>query len=303
MNSSPLLELVSITTADGNTLNFDRRVWAALSYGGFGAAPTEFQTRRGYKQDGVTETGLLLQPRTIALRLYQPNTCTRAAYWDARMALLEYLRPNRDGALTFTLLKPDGQKRAITARLTAGAEFAPDPPTEAGWDIDETLELTAFNPTWIDPEQQTTSPAGNTGTSLVFPITFPITFGPAGTIFTASIAYVGTWQTYPTLLLTAPYLSVVIEHVELGVAIGLSVPQVAGVTRLITLDPSLLAVTDGNGNGNYFGELLPDSNLVDFAIRPNPQVAGGTNTIRATFIGGGVGSAFTVRWYNRYYGI
>src|SRR5712672_2216099 len=96
-------DVLQIVTADGNTLvliNDDVRL---IAYGNLGASPTQFITRRGYKQNSVTEIDFLLQPRTISVELWHSPSCSRQDYWDTRKLLHDYLRPNRNGPMVFTL--------------------------------------------------------------------------------------------------------------------------------------------------------------------------------------------------------
>lgn len=296
-------DVLQITTHDGNTLvliNDDVRL---LAYGNLGASPTQFITRRGYKQNSVTEIDYLLQPRTISVELWHSPACDRQTYWDTRQALHNFLRPNRGGALTFTLRTPNGDVRSIIVRADPGLVF-PAQSNNNNWNVQEPLDFVANDPTFFDATQTVTALASTTQTQLIFPITFPITFGTTDVFLTTgNFTYVGTWKSYPTITITGPYTRANIQHVTLGINIALSVAIGAGESRIIDLTPGAQSITDASGN-NKFSDLGAGSDLVDFALYPDPEVPGGVQEITVQLVNGvgGVSSA-SIAYYNRYFAL
>src|ERR1051326_9595965 len=102
-DTNQLGDVVSISTFDGNTLYLVNPDVRLLAYGNLGAPSTQFITRRGYLQDGSTEVAYTLSPRSISVELWHSPACDRQTYWTYRSELHDYLRPNRNGPLTFTL--------------------------------------------------------------------------------------------------------------------------------------------------------------------------------------------------------
>lgn len=296
-------EVLSLTTFDGKSLYLFDQVIRARLYGNFGAPPTDFQTRRGFQQDGVFEVNVTLQPRSVNMQLWRAPGCTRQAYWDNRNELHEFLRPNRNGPMTLTVKLPTGGRRSLTVRAHPGLTFPPGNADDNSWNISEALELIAFDPLWFDPSQVVSTVVSTSDTNLVFPITFPILFGVSGAVSKFTVAYAGTWVTYPVITLTGPYTSVTITNVTTSISFTLNVPIIAGEQRIIDLSPGNQQITDASGN-NKFGDLGPNVNLVDFNIRPAPLVSNGSNVIWAQFIGGtsGVSSA-KLAYYSRYFAI
>ena len=121
-------------------------------------------------------------------------------------------------------------------------------------------------------------------------------------LFTTSITYTGTWKSYPTLTLTGPYTNAVISNLTTGVSIFLSVAIAAGESRILDLTPGSQSLVDGNGD-DAFGDLGPTSNLVDFNLRPDPEVSGGIQTIQAILYGASGAAGFTISYYDRFIGI
>ena len=276
--------------------------YAMISYGDFGAPQVNFITRRGYKQTGETFLDYSIGRRSISLELNREVCSNREEYWRFRAELHNILRQNRGGLMTYTLIQPGDIKRSLRVYPDPGAVFAPS--QGDNWEIHESISFVAFDPIWFDPDAIELVMSGAAGTDLVFPITFPIVFGPSGVNFsTGVINYPGTWESFPSFVLTGPYDWVNIQNVQTGVTIGLSVPIGAGETRTIVLTPGEQSVTDQNGD-NKFSDLAPNSNLIDFNIRPDPLVPDGQQQISIQMQGGvGGQSAATISYTNRYLAI
>ena len=294
-------DLHILTSYDGRKFYFPDDEQVFMSYGNYGMPPIEYQTRRGYKQDGATVLDYQLGVRAMTVNLVQGGRCTRKKYWQYRDSLIDFLRPNRGGPLTLELRRAGNTRRAITV-YADGPQFAPESPDTNHFDIDETITLTAYDPIWYDPTQNTVSFNGVAASQLVFPATFPISFSPDGVTFTTNVTYTGTYVSYPVITITAPYNSCLIENVTTGVRFSFNIPLTSG-QRIVTLTPGSQSIVDASGV-DKFSELADDSNLVDFNLRPSPQVSGGTNQLRATMTGASIGtSAFSVRYFTKYIGI
>lgn len=303
MTNGQLGDVVRLETFDGNSLVFNDGVFTLLDYGNLGAPPTNFITRRGYKQHGVTEIDYLLEARDIPLEVHRAAACDRQTYWDNRSELLNFLRPNRNGPLTLTIRTPNGDLRSIIVRANPGFTFPPVQQQNNNFDIREALEFIAFNPILFDDTATELAFTSAQQLNLVFPITFPISFGTAFTQFASGvITYVGSWVEYPIITLTGPYDSAVITNETAGVSVFMSVPILLGEIRVLDLTPGAQSIVDGSGN-NKFSDLGPMSNLVNFNFRPDPEVPGGQQTITVTMPGGSSDSGASLSYRNRYFGI
>ena len=303
MTAEQMGDVLQIVTHDGNTLVLINPDVKLIAYGSLGASPTQFITRRGYKQNSVTEIDYLLQPRTISAELWHAPSCDRQTYWQVRQDLHNFLRPNRNGPMIFTLQTPNGSERSIIVRADPGLTF-PSQTNNNNWNIQESLDFIANDPTFFDAVQTVTALSSSTQTQLIFPITFPITFGTSDQFLTTgNITYPGTWKSYPIITLTGPYTRANIQHVQLGINISLSVAIAAGESRIIDLTPGSQSITDGNGN-NKFSDLGAGSDLVDFAIAPDPEVAGGIQEITVQLVNGTAGvSTATIAFFNRFFAL
>lgn len=302
-NPSQVGDLLMITTHDGKQLILVNPDVKLLAYGNLGASPTQFITRRGYRQNGETEVDFLLQSRTISVELWHAPACDRQDYWDMRKELHDFLRPNRNGPMTFTLRTPNGNLRSIIVRADPGLTF-PSQSSNNNWNVQESMDFTALDPLFFNFAQSVIAMSGASQVQLVFPITFPIVFGISGLVFTTgSITYAGTWKSYPIITLTGPYTRAVIQNVQTGVTIFLSTGIAAGQQRIIDLTPGSQSILDASG-ANHFSDLGTGSNLVDFAILPDPEVAGGIQEITVQLVDGVNGqSSASISYYERFFGL
>ena len=192
--------------------------------------------------------------------------------------------------------------RSIVIRADPGFIADVDSSREAGWFIDESIKFVAFNPIWFDPVPEVVGQNIIVATSLIFPITFPITFSAAAGVFQTNIAYAGSWYAYPTITLTGPYNSATITNLTTGVTFFMSVPLAVGQQRIITTTPGAISILDQNGV-NCFGELGPTSNLTDFNLRPAPEAPGGVNNIYIALNGASGNAAVSLSYNTNFIGI
>lgn len=294
-------DTLTFETADGLQLIMPSEVYSYEIFpGNFGIPPTNFITRQGYKQHGVTEIDYILGVRNFDIEFWRAPACSRSEYWQNRSEVIEFFRPNRGGQLTFSVNQADGTRRALKCRAAPGIQFSES--RENDWNIREQLSFTAFDPIWFDPTENVLAVSSSISNDLVFPITFPIQFGASGVQFVQAVTYAGTWPSFPTLTLTGPYTSAIIINQVTGYTIYFTVPILDGETRTLDLTPGAQSLVDQNGD-DAFGDLGPLSNLVNFNLRPDPEAAGGTQTIQAILYGATGASGFTLSYFDRYIGI
>ena len=296
----PAADLIALRTADGREIIFPSEAQAVLSYGNFGAPPVEYQTRRGYRQDGETVEGYSVNPRPLVLELWFRPGCDRQAYWDTRARLLDLLRPNRNGPLTLTLRQPDGALRTINVRADPGPIFPPG--DSNNWQVQEPVTFVAFDPIWSDADAVTLTGALREEDQLVFPIEFPIWFGYENVFDLADIVYQGNWNSDTVIELTGAYTRAVIFHEQTETFIFMGVPIGDGEQRVIDLRAGRQSIRDGSG-GNRFGELGPDSDLVSFALLPASQVDDGVQTIRVAMFAPGPNAGAQLTYTTRYWAL
>jgi hypothetical protein len=118
-----------------------------------------------------------------------------------------------------------------------------------------------------------------------------------------TIPYIGTWLSYPKIIITGPLNDAVITHLETGEKLQLDYHIPVGRTVTIDLAYGEKTVKDDLGT-NLIGVLTSDSDLATFHIAPDPEVTGGLNHISVVGTGESVGvTQVEVQFLNRYFGI
>ncbi|KKL86887.1 hypothetical protein LCGC14_1940250, partial [marine sediment metagenome] len=278
-----------------------------VSFAGLGTPPIEYITQRSPFQDGVTVKDFFLRPRVIQLHIRQAF-CDRNAWWAGRAALLNEIRPNRQTAPavpvpgTLRITETDGTQRDLSVFITEGPRFEPRVSGEWDeWAFMEALRFTAHDPVAFDPTQVTATFTITLGASLVFPITFPITFGSGALDDTLVVTYLGTWLSFPVITIVGPIEQPRIDNVTTGEKIEFSIDIAPGRTITINLTEGNKTVVDDLGT-NLIGAVTPDSNLATFHIAPDPEAAGGLNTMRLRGANPTGATAVSLAYFDRYFG-
>ncbi len=278
-----------------------------ISFTGFGAPPIDYITQRGPFQHGVTVKNFFLRPRTIQLLIRQAF-CDRTAWWAGRAALLNEIRPNRQATATASvpgtlrIVETDGTIRDLSVFIAEGPGFEPRVSGEWDeWAFMEALRFTAHDPVAFDPTQVTATFTITLGASLVFPITFPITFGSGALDDTLVVTYLGTWLSFPVITIVGPIEQPRIDNVTTGEKIEFSIDIAPGRTITINLTEGNKTVVDDLGT-NLIGAVTPDSNLATFHIAPDPEAAGGLNTMRLRGTNPTGATAVSLAYFDRYFG-
>lgn len=298
-----LYELQSITTFDGETYDLTDGLnrFVLTTPGNFGMPPIQYQTKKSYKQDGVTETGYTLNPRPFSLQ-FRHKGCSRDQLWEIRSALIDILRPNRGGQMTYNIVRSDGRKFSIDARsYSPSFEEKPNDQWDE-WSFTELLQFEAFNPIWYETDLIDEVVVNQVAGELVFPITFDdnnIYFEDASSYGTLAITYTGTWYSYPVFTIHAPFSRIQIVHEELSKSITLLYSATSGY---VTIDLEQLLITN-NLNANLFNYLDPMSDLQAFKITPDPELTGGINTLAFFLPDYTIDTQIEVSYKNRYIGI
>jgi hypothetical protein len=222
------------------------------------------------------------------------------------------IRPNRLGLLPPSppghLVTITGQNkiRYLDCYISKGPGWTPSSvqgtsrDSTTYWDefaIQELLEFTAFNPVYYDPKQKSVIIISTP--ELVFPITFPITFGGLDT--NSAITYNGTWEEYPKFILTGPLTNPFIQHLDLGQIIHMNYVVAPGEIVNIDLTYGVKTIISST-NGNVISSLTDDSDIAGFHLGTANEVANGVNNIRVQAGGPSSVSSIEMDWFERYFG-
>lgn len=312
MFRSPQLEFAQYITPDGTVYDFDNSLdqFMLAGFRGLGMPGITYQTQRGPFQDGETPLGFKLEPRIIQL-LHRRNGCSRDEYWAIRANLLDIFRPNRQFAGVFEtgqlrIIQPDLTKRDLNVFIQSGPEFVGR--EQGRWDefsIQEVIQFIAHDPVLYDPDEHIFSfalPSGGID-ELTYDITFPIEFSSNATMETDTIAYNGTYKSYPKLILVGPMTNPIIRNLSTNTKIELTMTINLAQTVTIDLSPGNKSVTD-DMNNNLIGNLTTDSDLAGFYLAPSPEAPSGINSfgVWANEISSGVSTIY-IRYFEKFIGI
>ncbi len=278
-----------------------------LSWQGYGTPSIDYIVQRNAFADGVALKRFFLRPRVLQLLIRQ-NFCDRQAWWAGRAALLNEIRPNRQTTVTgvnpgtLRLVQTGGTIRSLDVFIESGPLFNPRVPTQWDeWSFQEMVRFVAPDPTIYDPATATASFAITLDADLVFPITFPITFGAGDVDETLNITYPGTWFSLPTIIITGPIERPSLENESTGETIALDSNIGPGRTVTIDLAYGVKTVVDDLGN-NLIGTVTPDSDLGTWHLAADPEAPAGVNVIRLRGSNPTAATAVSLAYLVRYFG-
>lgn len=278
------MEYDTYIAPDGATYEFDDQVDRfMLSITGQGIPPVEHITQRGPFQHGETWLDYRLRPRTIRLIHQRVAGPTRTDFWSVRADMLNKIRLNRHATAPGGVLRKtleDGSLRDIDVIINSGLTLDQgEHPSKGCYHVRDMIEFVAHDPTFYDPTDLTTSWVSPVFTDLVFPITFPITFGGGGIDEAKDITYTGTWPAYPTIVITGPFSGPVITNQTTNEWLALEYEVDPGEIITIVTAFGRKSVTNNVGT-NLIGALTTDSDLSTFHLEPAPAASGGVNSIK-----------------------
>lgn len=307
------MEFTEYHSPDDRIYRFEATDKFLMSESGLGMPPIEYITQRSALQHGETVIGYRLTPRIIQLQ-HRRNACGRNDYWGNRFELMDLLRPNRQSLGVFSPGKlrkilPNDTVYDIDVFVEQGPVFAArDLSRWDEWAISETIRFVAHDPTFYDPNQQCyTSYVSTLGEDLIFPFTFQapdgLLLGLSSLWGVLTIPYTGTWQSFPSIRIIGPINEPEITNISTGKVLALAYNVPIGQYVDISLAPGNKRLVDSNGVDRTY-TLTEDSDLIDFAIEPEPLAQNGLNYI--TIVGTGITigeTAISIGFYTRFIGI
>jgi len=184
----------------------------------------------------------------------------------------------------------DGSIRDLCCYIDKGPQFSK---TVNGWDehsFQEVVRLYAPNPILYDPTEQD----GPT-----------YTMDPAATGIvneTQTVTYGGTWEEYPTIVITGPIENPIIRNEDTDEFIEFDYDISAGEVVTLTLTFGNKTV-ENDTEQNLIRHITPESNLDTFHLAADPEVTDGENDITISGTGTNAATYFSFTYYNRYIGI
>lgn len=266
-----------------------------LAEEGFGLAEIERFSEAGPLQHGETDQGFLLRPRLCRVVLFI-NGSSESDLESKRLSLSRFF-PALDAAVKIKKTLGGGGVRQLDCHRVDWQER----PRE-GFGQEIAIALRAPEPSWYDPSQQTTNiPQSGSGTGV--PMAVPLAVGSSSFDESATIAYAGTWRSYPTLRITGPITDPIISNTTTGDTLTFSTTIDAGDYYDIDLAYGAKTVQDQDGT-NQISTLSTDSDLATFHLAPAVDgTASRNNTIQMAGGGANGDTNLRIQYYTRYAGI
>lgn len=271
--------------------------YTLTAFDGLGASPLHRLTQRGPLQDGESDVGYRLDPRTIILAGYTHGNYT--ALNQNRATLLGFCRPTSPtNPLKLRWTTPDGTQRQIDVH-TVGELGLPS----GDWKVFGhrfAVQLRAPDPTFYDPAGGSVqfSQTGG-GTAMLFPLSFPFGLGASSLDVAQVITLAGAnaWDTYPIIYATGPVTDLILTNNATGEVLDFTGSTIGnGVTYTIDLRYGAKTVVDSS-SVNRVSQLTTASNLATWRLVP------GANSIRATGSSISAATSILVQYNQRYIGV
>lgn len=256
----------SITNSKGKTILLNDGYLNITSFGSLGSPNFEYQNFTGYLQDGFNVIGYRLTEKTLSLNIAIDLLDIRRLSTE-RDNLYKFFSPECN-PFTFSITSTNNVTKYIDGlyiQNILSSEYTPNSPV-----INENVIFNCSKPYWKS-NLKTISKVDNTNPQLVFPITFPISFGVSGKIYNFSASNNSSYKVYPIITLTGEYSLAEIQDVNKNIKIYLEVGITTGTKRILTLEPSSLSFVDAFGVSK-FNEIGINSNLSNFFTEPYSNI-------------------------------
>jgi len=191
----------------GKTLEISDMVkYHVIEFDGLGMAPLHRIGQRGPMQDGVTDVGYRLDPRTILLSI-MAYAATPAQFHDRRQELIEILKPGKTITLKWIFATSSGARtRCIDCHCTGGLSLPSSGMIQQAFN--DVVQLYAPDPTFYDPELTTVLPTSlYSAAGFTVPTVVPTSFGVTSILETIVFNHSdpGAWDIYPVATIKGPY--------------------------------------------------------------------------------------------------
>lgn len=274
-----------------------------VSIQNIGSAPVRRLEERSPFQDGVSDVGFRLDPRTINLVVYfaAANRATADGYRDQLHSYFKGLsRP-----LALRCVRDDGATRQIDCYPIGLIDAPVDDQNRIGASQRMAVQLRAPDPIWYDPAGASVALLGGSSTGASgFGIPMAVPWVQATQTLidrTFTIAYPGTWAEYPIITVYGPATNVTITNETTGDVLDFpSLVLTAGQYVQVDLRYGYKTVVDQAG-ASQIAKLSSDSDLATWRLAAAPEAAGGANVIHfevASTANNDTGVTF--QYYNRY---
>lgn len=287
------MELHIITAGVSHNLSDKVTCWL-ISQDNVGMATLHRMSARGPQQHGDSDRGFLLDPRfpTFIFGVEAPTMDTK------RDTLISWFKPRYD-AFILEWIRDDAAVRRLDCHFYDQMRLGGDVRSHYWQKVPITVK--AGDPTFYDPVEVSLvlGIAGGID-EMVIPLPIPWPIGAAVIDALCVVTYVGSWLTYPIIVITGPITNCVITNEATGEKLDFTGVTIAGAdTYTINLTGERKTVVNAAG-ANKIADLTADSDTATWHIEAAPDAPGGINTIHVTGTGANAATAVRMRFLTRY---
>lgn len=295
MDLTAIIGVLTYDLADGS-------VYRLVVHDGLGMSALHRLTERGPQQHGESDVGFRLDPRFFTL-VWEVEGSDRSDLDDRRDHLLRVLKP-MDDAVTLRFTLDNGDVRQIDANVL-GAPMTHDA-GERYAALRIGAQFSAPDPTFYHPTEENVIFAlgGGSGTGTEVPLPVPLPVGVSSLDQTRTIAYSGSFRTYPIIKIVGPVTDCIVTNQLTDEKLDFTGTTIAaGDYYEIDCRYGYKTVVDSGGT-NQIPDLTIDSDLVTFHIEaPEGAEAVRNNSIRVEGESITAATEVYVRYKLRYVGI
>lgn len=257
-------------------------------------------SERGPFQNGSTDLGYRLDERMLEFSLVvtaETEPLLEQKLDDLALALAPDSRP-----ISLRKYRADGRTRQIDLFIR---DSIAAPMSDLGWgDVwSQRLAIAAVapDPIWYSPTLSSV-PFGIavSGGAWAIPWAIPWSIGSSTLDQTVNVAYAGSWEEYPIIIIQGPITSPIITNTTTGDKLDFT-GTVLGVSDTLTINLRYgqKTVVDQTG-ANRIAALVSGSSLSSWRLLSRRDVAGGINTIRVQGTAGGTQTQIYLQYNERY---
>jgi hypothetical protein len=246
---------------------------------GVGMTPVQRESQQGPLQNGATDLGHRLRPRTLTL-VFGLAGRTLAQTYERRDALLALFAPS-DAPLQLRWSLPNGATRQLDCHYTGDFDYASR--DRMGRHQRTAITLRADDPTFYDPAGASVSfELAASDDAFDIPLAIPWAVGSSIIDQAATVRYPGTWRASPRITIIGPITDPVIRNVTTGEKLDFTgVSLSAGQSYIIDTSYGVATVIDQDGVDRT-ALLSDDSDLTTFHLASRADVPDGANDLLAT---------------------
>lgn len=255
----------------------DGTISGLSAYTGTGLPPHHLIVDRSPYQHGEDYRDFRLDPREMSFVLIVK--AGSMAELETKIRQLQSLFQPRE-LITMRFVTDSGDIRYAYVNYIDGLSL--EHSVNDGYYYKIPLSVRAHDPVFYGESEDINIDLGGGTGGFTVPMLVPHTVGTSVVRTTYTLSYSGTWRAYPRIVVSGPITDVVITNLSIDEKLDFTGVTINSGTSYIIDCRSGYKTVVNNLGVNKLTDLSSDSDIATFHIAPDPEVAGGNNTIQVT---------------------